>query len=121
MMAAPFFLHEPSLTTLQLRQTHVAELKKNDEYWEERLKQLEDKHKKMNEIMEQETKKAIEELAGKRTPVAKKIEPPCLDSKKAVMECYACYPNEPMRCAKVVQAFQQCVDHKRSQIIAGRC
>lgn len=58
-MAAPIFIREPSLTTLQLRQASVIELKKNDEYWANRLKAQEVNHKKMNEIMDQEYNKAV--------------------------------------------------------------
>lgn len=58
-MPGPFYLTEPSLTTLQLRQANVAELKKNDDYWQNRLKALEANHKKMNEVMEQETQRAV--------------------------------------------------------------
>lgn len=58
-MPGPFYLHEPSLTTLQLRQANVAELKKNDEYWQNRLQALEANHKRINEVMEEETQKAV--------------------------------------------------------------
>lgn len=53
------YLYEPSLTSIQLRQASVAELKKNDAYWEKRLQELETKHKKMYEIMEIEYNKAV--------------------------------------------------------------
>lgn len=46
--------------------------------------------------------------------------PPCYDNKKAVVECYKKFPNEPMRCAKEVEAFAKCVDAKRSNIIDSR-
>lgn len=52
-------MNEPSLTTLQLRQANVAELQKNDEYWQNRMKHLEENHKKINEVMEQETQRAV--------------------------------------------------------------
>lgn len=58
-MPGPFYLNEPSLTSLQLRQANVVELKKNDEYWQNRLKALEANHKKINEVMEQETQRAV--------------------------------------------------------------
>lgn len=61
-MPGPFYLNEPSLTSLQLRQANVAELKNNDEYWQNRLKALEANHKKINEIMEQETQRAVSQL-----------------------------------------------------------
>ncbi|XP_018576599.1 MICOS complex subunit mic25-b [Anoplophora glabripennis] len=114
------FLNEPSLTSLQLRQAHVAELKNNDEYWQNRIKTLESNHKKINEIMDKEFSEAVDEIQQTSHKIAKNCEPPCQDMKKAVMECYKYYPNEPMRCAKVVQAFQECVDLKRSSVIANR-
>lgn len=46
--------------------------------------------------------------------------PPCYDNKKAVVDCYKRFPNEPMRCAKEVQEFAKCVDTKRSSIIDSR-
>lgn len=58
-MPGPFYLSEPSLTSLQLRQANVAELKKNDEYWQKRMIALEANHKKINEVMEQETQRAV--------------------------------------------------------------
>lgn len=56
---APLFFNEPSLTSLQLRQAHVAELKKNDEYWENRMQTMESNHRKMNEILDKEFAKAV--------------------------------------------------------------
>lgn len=46
--------------------------------------------------------------------------PVCIDGKKAVMECYKKYPNEPMRCAREVQAFAECVDKHRFNLVANR-
>ncbi|KAJ8956023.1 hypothetical protein NQ318_006299 [Aromia moschata] len=115
-----FFFNEPSLTSLQMRQANIAELKKNDDYWENRIRNLEANHKKINEIIDEEQKKAVEEVMGTKKSTAVLIQPPCQDTKKAVLECYRHYPNEPMRCAKVVQAFQECVDLKRSCLVANR-
>nr|XP_023026466.1 MICOS complex subunit MIC25-like isoform X2 [Leptinotarsa decemlineata] len=99
---------------------NVAELKKNDEYWENRIRALEASHKKMNEIMDKEYNKAVEQFQGSKTVVKEKSLPPCTESEKAVMECYQCYPNESMRCSKIVQAFQECVDMRRSCLLANR-
>lgn len=55
----PYYLYEPSLTSIQLRQDNVKQLKKNDEYWEKRVRNLEENHKKMHEIMDLEYKKAV--------------------------------------------------------------
>lgn len=45
---------------------------------------------------------------------------PCCDNRKAVVDCYKKYPNEPMRCAKEVQEFTQCVDFKRNVLMENR-
>ncbi|CAG9773775.1 unnamed protein product [Ceutorhynchus assimilis] len=115
----PVYLHEPSLTSLQLRQQNIAELQKNDEYWHNRVEKIQDNHKKVKQAMDDEYKKALEEFkTGKATQSLREI--PCLDSKKAVIDCYKSNAKEPMKCSKIVQAFQECVDHKRASLLAAR-
>ncbi|XP_060535118.1 MICOS complex subunit MIC25 [Cylas formicarius] len=115
----PVYVSEPSTTSLEIRRSHVAELSKNDEYWAGRLKHVEDSHRRMNQVMQDEYQKALDEYKEpKRTQSLKEI--PCLDSKRAVIECYRRYPGEPLRCAKVVQAFQECVDFKTHSLLAGK-
>lgn len=58
-MPGQFYLSEPSLTSLQIRQANIAELKNNDEYWQNRLKALEANHKKINEVMDAEAQQAV--------------------------------------------------------------
>ncbi|XP_056643117.1 MICOS complex subunit MIC19 [Diorhabda sublineata] len=116
----PMFWHEPSLNTYQVRQASTAELKKNDEYWQQRLKNLEDKHKKMNEVLDKEYEKALQEVSSKNFAGNVQNLPPCKDREHAVMECYKCNPNESMKCAKVVQAFQECVDLRRNCLLASK-
>lgn len=55
----PFYHYEPSLTSLKIRQDAVDNLKKNDQYWENRIKDLERRHDKMRVIMEEEFTKAV--------------------------------------------------------------
>lgn len=62
----------------------------------------------------------LEEFQGKKTETVKMKQPPCQDNKKAVMECYQSYPTEPMKCAKLVQAFQECVDLKRACLMQSK-
>ncbi|XP_050301378.1 uncharacterized protein LOC126739647 [Anthonomus grandis grandis] len=115
----PVYMYEPSLTSLQLRQANVAELKKNDDYWQNRIKSMEESHKTINEVLDKEYKKALEEFkTGKPAQNLKEI--PCLESKKAVMKCYRENCDQPMKCAKIVQAFQECVDYKRTCLLASR-
>lgn len=54
----PFF-YEPSLTSLQIRQANLEEMKKNDEYWQRRIAELKDYHCQIQEIMDCEYKKAV--------------------------------------------------------------
>lgn len=54
----PYF-YEPSLTSVQIRQEKAAALKKNDQYWEKRVSDLEKVHGKMHELMEAEYHKAV--------------------------------------------------------------
>lgn len=47
---------------------------------------------------------------------------PCVNNRKNVVACYKKHPNEPMRCAKEVKAFTECVDSKRVKIVdEARC
>ncbi|KAL3284018.1 hypothetical protein HHI36_018188 [Cryptolaemus montrouzieri] len=124
-VGVPFFLQEPSLTSLQIRQQKLEELKKNDEYWENRMKNLEDCHKKINDIMDEEYKKTLDEQ-GKKIPMKdtreiSKLLPPCHDVELEVLACYKQNAKSPMNCSNIVQAFQNCVDEKRATIMAGRC
>lgn len=54
----PLF-YEPSLTSLQIRQANLEELKKNDKYWERRIKELQKDHEQIKEIMDCEYQKAV--------------------------------------------------------------
>lgn len=141
----PFFF-EPSLTSLQIRQANLDELKKNDQYWDRRMKQLQRDHEQIKDIMDCEYKKAVSlieflvvrssnfdgfcvfffqiaEVHGspKGAGDAKKMKgPPCSIKKAAVLECYKQHPNEPMLCAKEVSAFTECVDNCRAHFVESR-
>ncbi|KAF5300706.1 hypothetical protein FQA39_LY11068 [Lamprigera yunnana] len=56
----PIYHYDPRLiTSLQSQQEKIVALKKNDEYWEKRLCELEDCHKKIDIVMEGEFNKAV--------------------------------------------------------------
>ncbi|XP_045462647.1 MICOS complex subunit MIC19 [Harmonia axyridis] len=122
-LGVPLFLQEPSLTSLQIRQQKLEELKKNDEYWENRIKNLEDCHRKINDIMEDEYKKTLDnkKVPLKDTKEISKLLPPCHEVQLEVIACYKQNAKNPMNCSNIVQAFQDCVDEKRTDIMAGRC
>ncbi|CAH1102170.1 unnamed protein product [Psylliodes chrysocephalus] len=113
----PLYWNPSNLTSQQIQHLTANELQKNDQYWQQRIKNLEEKHKKMNQVMEDEYVKAVNEFTAKK--IDRKL-PPCKETEHAVKECYLEYPREPMRCAKVVQAFQECVDLKRNTLLLSR-
>ncbi|CAG9854484.1 unnamed protein product [Phyllotreta striolata] len=113
----PVYWNPASLTSQQIQEITSAELEKNDQYWQQRIKNIEEKHKKLNLVLEEEYKKAVKEFSVKK--IDRKL-PPCKDTERAVKECYLENPQEPMKCAKVVQAFQECVDSRRNALLASR-
>ncbi|XP_018321290.1 MICOS complex subunit MIC19 [Agrilus planipennis] len=106
-----YYYPEPVLTSLQCRQQKQNALEENDKYWERRIRDLQKGHDKMHEVMQCEYKKAIEEI--QETKKTNK-EVPCKENKLKVLDCYQKYPNEPMRCAQIVQDFADCVDSHRA-------
>ncbi|XP_022915729.1 MICOS complex subunit Mic19 [Onthophagus taurus] len=115
----PFYHYEPTFTSLQIRQEAAEKLRKNDEYWTRRIHDLEKNNEKMRILMEEEYKKAMDEMNSK-TSKSPFSEMPCIMNRKKVMECYQQYPNEPMRCAKEVQAFAACVDMKSIKVVENK-
>lgn len=108
-------------TSLEIRQDKEAALRENDQYWERRLKTLEDNHMLISRKMEEEYKKAaneVEELFS-RLP-AKREQPPCTTAGQYVKECYQKNPREVLKCAKEVEAFAACVDMKRVNLLDSR-
>jgi coiled-coil-helix-coiled-coil-helix domain-containing protein 3 len=108
-------------TSLEIRQDQEAALRENDQYWEKRLKTIEDNHKMINRKMEDEYKKAakeIEELFS-RLP-AKLQQPPCTNAGQHVKNCYQQNPREVLKCAKEVEAFAACVDMNRVNLLDSR-
>ncbi|XP_069684638.1 MICOS complex subunit MIC25-like [Periplaneta americana] len=98
-----------------------AALRDNDEYWQKRLKAMEESHVLINKKMEDEYKKAIKEVEDlfSRLP-AKREQPPCSNAGQFVKNCYQQNPREVLKCAKEVEAFATCVDRKRVNILDSR-
>ncbi|XP_031356178.1 MICOS complex subunit MIC19 isoform X1 [Photinus pyralis] len=117
---APIYYYEPRLTSLQFQQEKSEALKKNDEYWERRIKDLESYHMEMHKVMEGEYNKAINEMNTKEKKLYACDTPPCQISKARVLECYKRNPNQAMKCLKEVEAFTACVDLQRSILIDAK-
>lgn len=108
-------------TSLEIRQDKEEALRENDQYWEKRLKTIEDNQLMINRRMEEEYKKAakeVEELFS-RLP-AKREQPPCANAGQHVKSCYQKNPGEVLKCAKEVEAFAACVDMKRISRLVSR-
>ncbi|XP_053976693.1 MICOS complex subunit MIC25-like [Hylaeus volcanicus] len=117
--------HYPQLTlsALEIQQQKEHELHSQDQYWQNRLKNLEKNHLKINNIMDQEYKKATEELYvndQKNVNVQDAIQP-CLENTTKVLKCYQEYPKEILMCSNLVKEFSNCVDQRRARVIAARC
>jgi len=108
-------------TSLEIRQDKEEALRENDQYWEKRLKTVEENHMMMNRRMEEEYKKAakeVEELFS-RLPT-KREQPPCANAGQDVKNCYQKNPGRVLKCAKEVEAFAACVDMKRINRLDSR-
>lgn len=59
-------MQNPELTVsaLQMQQQMEEELKKQDQFWQRRLRNLEDGYEKINSILEEEYKKAVAEMSA---------------------------------------------------------
>ncbi|KAF5305848.1 hypothetical protein FQR65_LT07587 [Abscondita terminalis] len=115
------FYFDPRLTTtVKSQQEKLQALKKNDEYWEKRMKDLENCHKEVHKIMEEEYSKTVAELSATEKKLYPCDSPPCQISKKKALDCYKEYSKQPLKCTKEVQAFCDCVDLQRSLLIGSK-
>ncbi|CAK9820122.1 MICOS complex subunit MIC25 [Anthophora quadrimaculata] len=117
--------HYPQLTlsALMIHQQKEQELRTQDTYWQKRLQNLEKKHAKINDIIDAEYKKAVEQLYtnDKGSVNIQDTVQPCKSSSDKVYECYQVNPKEILKCSNLVEEFYDCVDQRRARVIAARC
>lgn len=119
-----FYYPELTLTALQIQQQKEEELLNQDNYWQKRLHNLEKSHLKINSIIEEECRKAVEELYtknGKKGDTIQDAVQPCLENIGKVIKCYQEHPREILKCSPLVEEFSKCVDERRANVIAARC
>lgn len=58
----PTYHPQLTLTALQIQQQKLEELRNQDNYWQNRVKNLERKHAHINDIIDTEYKKAVDQL-----------------------------------------------------------
>nr|XP_022902328.1 MICOS complex subunit MIC25-like [Onthophagus taurus] len=90
------------------------------DYWGDRVKQMQKKHDEIAGVMESAYHKAFEELGGKR-PGKTSTYVPCAADTKKLIACYKSHPNEPMLCAELFQAFEECVTRERIEATIECC
>lgn len=57
------YYYGPSLTSIRILQEKEKELKESEEYWNRRIRSMENHHAKLNQIMENEYNKAVVEIS----------------------------------------------------------
>ncbi|XP_012276775.1 uncharacterized protein LOC105697737 isoform X2 [Orussus abietinus] len=113
-----------TISALQMQQSKQREIEDQEAYWRNRLRNLQKNHEKINKILEDEYKRAVEEYstpAGKREAIAKYSAVPCTENSQKVLKCYQDHPKEILKCSELVEEFSNCVDQRRARLIAARC
>ncbi|XP_077559335.1 coiled-coil-helix-coiled-coil-helix domain containing 3 [Haemaphysalis longicornis] len=101
---------------LQGRRLHHDELKKVDDVWRERLKEVERQNQELYKLATDKFAGAVKAVEDKYTQ--HKCIPVCEAQQQKVMECYAKNQHAALNCSKLVDAFTKCVHQARKEIIA---
>ncbi|KZC09339.1 PREDICTED: MICOS complex subunit MIC25 isoform X1 [Dufourea novaeangliae] len=119
-----YYYPQLTLTALEIQQQKEQELLTQDQYWQKRLENLEKNHLKINRIIDEEYKKAVDELyvnSDKKQVNIHDTVQPCLETTDKVLKCYQDHPKEILKCSNLVEEFSNCVDQRRARLIAARC
>ncbi|KAL6442128.1 hypothetical protein ACFW04_002437 [Cataglyphis niger] len=114
---------ELTMSALQIQQQMEEELKKQDQFWQRRLQNLEDGYQKINSILEEEYKKAITEISAAKTE--KRVDIPttvqlCLEDSNKVIKCFQEHPKETLKCSNLVEEFANCLIVHHTRLIESR-
>ncbi|XP_020708817.1 MICOS complex subunit MIC19 [Athalia rosae] len=116
-----YYYPEYTVSALEIQQQKEEELKNQEHYWQRRLENMERTHKNINNIVEAEYKKAINEFTnGGKVPIPS-TRSPCDKHNSKVLKCYQNNPKEVLQCSALVEEFSNCVDQHRANMIAARC
>lgn len=111
----------PFVTARMIRQEVEDELQKNNKYWENRISELQRSHERINEIMEREYIKSVEDIKRELPPLPpEKSTLPCQDKKGSIINCYKMYSKRPLLCAQEVEAFNCCMKDSRLKILSQK-
>nr|XP_014281081.1 uncharacterized protein LOC106683872 isoform X2 [Halyomorpha halys] len=97
------------------------ELQKNNQYWERRIACLQESHQKINQIMEEEYIKSVEDMKRQLPRIPPEhAKLPCQDKKGMLLTCYKMYPKRPLLCAQEVEAFNCCMKNERIRVMNAK-
>ncbi|XP_076234089.1 coiled-coil-helix-coiled-coil-helix domain containing 3 [Calliopsis andreniformis] len=118
-----YYYPQLTLSALEIQKEKEKELHNQDLYWQNRIANLQKNHIKIDRIIDEEHKKAIEEfyVDGKKKVNNQDTVQPCLENTEKVLKCYQENPKEILKCSSLVEEFSNCVDQRRARIIAARC
>ncbi|OAD57411.1 hypothetical protein WN48_02157 [Eufriesea mexicana] len=119
----PTYHQQLTLSALQIQQQNEQEFSEQDNYWQKRLENLQQKYSEINDIINTEHKKATEQLYmnDKKVVNIQDAVQPCQSSSEKVFNCYESHPKEILKCDTLVKEFFNCVDQRRAHVIAARC
>ncbi|XP_050447171.1 MICOS complex subunit Mic19 [Cataglyphis hispanica] len=115
---------ELTMSALQIQQQMEEELKKQDQFWQRRLQNLEDGYQQINSILEEEYKKAITEIAAAKAE-ERSVDVPttvqlCLEDSNKVIKCFQEHPKETLKCSNLVEEFANCLIVHHTRVIESR-
>lgn len=111
----------PFVTARMIRQEVEDELQKNNQYWEKRIACLQESHQKINQIMEEEYIKSVEDIKRQLPKIPPDhLKLPCQDKRGMLLTCYKMYPKRPLLCAQEVEAFNCCMKNERIRVMNAK-
>uniref|UniRef100_A0A6M2DEI7 Putative head-elevated expression protein n=1 Tax=Xenopsylla cheopis TaxID=163159 RepID=A0A6M2DEI7_XENCH len=118
---APIYYPYPGVSSIQLMKEKEEQIRNNDQYWQNRIKDIERHQKKMSSMLEKEYEAAMNEIKQTFSSEPSKYQlPPCGDMGSKLMSCYQTNANAPLKCSTVFQEYSQCVNVHRMQTLTAK-
>ncbi|XP_015172018.1 PREDICTED: MICOS complex subunit mic25-a [Polistes dominula] len=119
-----YYYPELTLSALEMQHQKEKELRAQNDYWQKRLKNMENKHSMIDILLEEEYKRTVNEFypieKGQKATNNLDNEQLCAAGKEKVLKCYQDHPKETLKCSNLVEEFSNCVDQRRMNLITTR-
>lgn len=96
-------------------EVRVAELKKMQNFYENRIQALEQMNKDLHQTTKEQFAKAVEDVETKFLKTTSS--PVCEDLQTEVLKCYQANPKHTLNCSPQVKAFSECVQKQRESLL----